>query len=633
MDDKDLSLFTQKKPLPDSDEEDFGFERPKFTRRHAENFGKPIEEDAFDMEKYRPHNFEVGRPKGDDINDLVEYYSKYKTTRNAMARTNISGGMRPPNNEFYEDPQDDFNPRGPKKFSDPNQRYSPDDEFTPPPQAPPRRKMSNPDDYNIERRRPSYEFGETLDPATRLILMKNSDPSPRMRYNDDISNEDSYSRQNFSNQSRHSNAGNNFNEDMDHLRPSPPAAERPSADTAMSSHTRMMLDKLKQSTQELQEITDGDDDIKMPPVRRGAASGRQQKKSRFLRNNVNSDGPIYEEDNDNTKYVNSLANSILGLRNDTMGDFDKYRPEPARMSPPRRHSRKNFDFNDDLPVAPQKKFVDDDDTDAMIANLKQKTTRKAATDILRDIETDPADFVKFEPIKSFKDTFRPSPEPEVNRYGSLNRMNTKPKKSYLDQDDTPNPFSSLRGRNNDPPTSMSSGRSRMQSNYAMDDDDFGGGMGGYGRQQQQQQQPSYGGSQQYGSLGRNGLGPAQQQQQPQYMQQQPQQMQQPMYGGYSQNDMGGGGYGQDLYGMGGGMQMQGMSGGYGYGGPQFQQPYGQQQQPQGYFNGMGSQGGYDQMSFGSSMGGYGQQQQQQQFQGSNLRQARHQRYGANNGGW
>merc|ERR1712025_716057 len=195
-----------------------------------------------------------------------------------------------------------------------------------------------------------------------------------------------------------------------------------------------------------------------------------------------------------------------------------------------------------------------------------------------------------------------SPEPEMNRYGSLNRMNTKPKKSYLDQDDTPNPFSSLRGRNRDPPTSLSSGRSRMQSNYTMDDDDFGGGLCGYGRQQpQQQQQPSYGGSQQYGSLGRNGLGPAQQPQQ--YMQQPQQPLQQPM------------------------------SGGFGYGGPQYQQPYGQQQ-PQGYYNGMGSQGGYDQMSYGSSMGGYGQQQQQQQFPGSNLSQARHQRYGANNnGGW
>merc|ERR1719188_2839170 len=110
-----------------------------------------------------------------------------------------------------------------------------------------------------------------------------------------------------------------------------------------------------------------------------------------------------------------------------MGDFDRFRPDPVRMSPPKRQSRRNFDMNDDLPVQqPQRKFVDDDDTDAMIANLKQKTTRRAATDILRDLEKDSADFVKFEPIKSFKDTFRPSPEPEVNRYGSLNRMNTKP---------------------------------------------------------------------------------------------------------------------------------------------------------------------------------------------------------------
>merc|ERR1712029_137421 len=101
------------------------------------------------------------------------------------------------------------------------------------------------------------------------------------------------------------------------------------------------------------------------------------------------------------------------------------------------------------------------------------------------------------------------------------------------------------------------------------------------------------GPQQYGSLGRNGLGPAQSQQH--------RQQQQPMYG-QGQPDMmaGGGGYGQDLYGMGGGG---GMAGGYGYGAPQqYQQPYGQQP---GYSNGMmAPQGGYDQMSY--VQGGYGQ---------------------------
>ena len=641
MDDADLSLFTKKKPMPpDSDEEDFGFERPNFSKRHADNFGKPIDEDTFDMEKYRPHNYEVSRPKGDDINDLVDYYSKYKLTRNAIGRTNLGvGGTGTLNGHYNDDYDDEPMPMRSKKFSDPDHQYIPDEDLAQP-QPPPRKKHSDPEDYNIGRRRPSYEFGDGLDPATRLILMKNKDTAePRRRYDDDIPNGDTYSRQNFSNQSRYT--GRNFEDDsMDSLRPSPPG-ERPTAATAMSSHTRAMLDKLKQSTVELQDLTEGDE-AALPPRRAGAgpAAGRQQKKSRFLRNTLGGgEDALYEDpESDNRKYANSLANNILGLRDDSMGDFDKYRPDPMRISPPKRHTKKSFDMYDDAPpVAPQRKFQDDDDTDAMIANLKQKTTRKAATDILRDIEKDTtSDFVKFEPIKSFKDTFRPSPEPEMNKYGSLNRMQPRqPKKSYLDQDDTPNPFTSLRGGSHDQQNGHGLyGRGKKQAGYGLEDpgsgygaeEDFGGGMSGYGRQPQQQQ-PSY--AQQYGSLGRNGLGPGQQHQPGQYMQPPQQGMygQQPDMGGYG---VGGGG-GGDLYGP-----MQGAGyGGYG-GPPQYQQPYGQMGQ-QGYgFNGMGPQGGYDQMSYGqgmgmANMGGYGQQQQLQQ--GANLRQARHQKYGGNSGGW
>ena len=54
MDSEDLSLFTKKKPLPpDSDEDEFNFERSKNDRRHAETFGKPIDEDVFDRIKLK----------------------------------------------------------------------------------------------------------------------------------------------------------------------------------------------------------------------------------------------------------------------------------------------------------------------------------------------------------------------------------------------------------------------------------------------------------------------------------------------------------------------------------------------------------------------------------------------------
>ena len=48
----------------------------------------------------------------------------------------------------------------------------------------------------------------------------------------------------------------------------------------MSSHTRMMLDKLKQSTSELQGLTDGAEEPVFSPRKPGA---ERRKKSRFLR--------------------------------------------------------------------------------------------------------------------------------------------------------------------------------------------------------------------------------------------------------------------------------------------------------------------------------------------------------------
>merc|ERR1719206_817658 len=192
----------------------------------------------------------------------------------------------------------------------------------------------------------------------------------------------------------------------------------------------------------------------------------------------------------------------------------------------------------------------------MIQNLKQKTTRRAATDILRDIEKDVTP-VKFEPVTSFRDTFRPSPEPENNRYGSLNRKankQTRKPSSYDTTQDIENPFTSLRKQEPQKESPYARFAPKTPAGYNDEDDGMpygggkGGGAGGYGEMQN------------YGSLGRNAGGfSQQQQQQQQFMQQQP---------GYGQQDPYGGA-GQDLYGI---------QGGYGqpmYGQPQMQQPYGQ----------------------------------------------------------
>ena len=76
-----------------------------------------------------------------------------------------------------------------------------------------------------------------------------------------------------------------------------------------------------------------------------------------------------------------------------MGDYDKYRPPPSARS-----SRRNADFDDDIPPRRSYDYKDDDiaipkstttfnykddDTDEMIRSLKEKTSRRNMSDILR----------------------------------------------------------------------------------------------------------------------------------------------------------------------------------------------------------------------------------------------------------
>jgi len=227
MDDADLSLFTKKKPVFDSDgEEDFGFERPKPGKKFESSFANQSEEDIMDMEKYRPHNFESTRPKGDDINDLMDYYSKYKTNRNAMGRlTNAHGQVRSHDEEMDDVAttndgfEKEMNWR--KKYSDPEQSYV--SEHEPPP---PRKKYSDPDDIGIERpyERTKFDFSDSIDPATRLILMKNNQPGrPKMgmNYDDDEPQSNGY-RPPPRPTKENRNYGSNFEDAMQMLRPSPP---------------------------------------------------------------------------------------------------------------------------------------------------------------------------------------------------------------------------------------------------------------------------------------------------------------------------------------------------------------------------------------------------------------------------
>ena len=192
-------------------EEDLGFERPK---DYKPSYDK-LELGAVDMERYRPDNYQVERPRGDDINDLMEYYSKYKTNRyakvhffhfikcilvaaqnkiyivvsqceyyrNAMGRVSAINQQQQYGGDYddeYDDGGEERLPR--KKFSDPDLGYQ--EEFEPVVQRRQQEEeMTNPfSSLRSSAREPeprfqrsNFDYCDSLDPATRLILMKNTE--------------------------------------------------------------------------------------------------------------------------------------------------------------------------------------------------------------------------------------------------------------------------------------------------------------------------------------------------------------------------------------------------------------------------------------------------------------------------
>merc|ERR1719400_1802101 len=296
---------------------------------------------------------------------------------------------------------------------------------------------------NIEEPRQfkgNFDYTDSINPATRLILERARNESTRRPV---------YMEQDMDAppmprgpQRRPQRQDGEFDDEFQALRPSPPPERRRTEESALSPSTRAMLEKVKQSTRELEGLTEEQDDL-VTFSKKGGSRGQAARKSRFLRNVNTDDDPGARRaqermEDEDKKYANCLANEVLGLRTDSMGDdYDKFRPEQTyRPEPP---ARKKFDF-DASPPPTAAKFVDDDDTDAMINNLKKMTTRKAATDIVSAAEKE-FEPVRFEPVTSFKDTFRPSPEPE-RRFGSLQRPKGRARKEPSPE--LENSFSSIR---------------------------------------------------------------------------------------------------------------------------------------------------------------------------------------------
>ena len=634
MDDADLSLFTRKGPKKD-DDDDLAEFRPKAGKgkKFESTFASSLDDDMDDIEKYRPHNYEVSRPKGDDISDLMDYYANFKTQRNALSRlpqtsrpATYSGDPDQDDFGFQQDLQREMSnrkkmsdpgssygePMRPmKKYSDPEDRYGADPDSTPNPFSSLRSKVEEPVSFKGR-----YDFGDSLDPATRLILERargdtgRSAASARSSFLERESSDEpqgGYGGHQYGGGSQRAPVrrpqsvrarDDAFDDEFQMMRPSPPPERARAEESTLSAGTRAMLDKLKQSTMELQGLTDEQEDMETFSKKGGARPG-QRKSSRFLRKVSDEEDPrIAQEDK---RYANNLANEVLGLRTDSMGDdWDKQRPDQSyRPSPP---ARKKYSYDDEPVALAPSKFVDEDDTDAMISNLKKMTSRRAATDIVSASEKERTP-VRFEPVASFKDTFRPSPEPE-RRYASLQRPQ-KPKKQLSPEME--NPFSGIR-------KSLGSTLAPQKKPFAYAVDEpqsmYGQqpayGQQSYGQTDSYTPSPSIYGADTYGSQGGYGQPQPGGYGQPQMGYGQQQQQQQPMYGGYGQQQPGGygGGYPQGM-----------ADGGYGqpqgYGGPP--PAYGP---PQGY----------------GAPQGYGGQPPSGPSGPQGPRQARHQRFGAATGG-
>jgi len=200
---------------------------------------------------------------------------------------------------------------------------------------------------------------------------------------------------------------------LNHLRPSPPKQQEEGS--MMNSRTRSLLESVKQSTNALADMTVEDDTPSRPS---GKPTGRQ---SRFLRKQESSDqigtdyspprgiaslrqmdaqkSPIKDD------YVSRLADDVLGesmypplddnkRNNDdrALGYESSYSSLRNRKSSVKKAQDYSFERNPSPPShrdnysSRRQNNHDDEDIDAMINNLKQKTSGRDMIKVVSEIE-------------------------------------------------------------------------------------------------------------------------------------------------------------------------------------------------------------------------------------------------------
>merc|ERR1719188_557460 len=268
---------------------------------------------------------------------------------------------------------------------------------------------SNNASHNYGRMNNSGYNVTEMDPTTALILSRARDVYNTTNYhmedyNKQKDNERRAGGYNQGGQSRPSFAGRG--DDLNHLRPSPPKQPAAEEGSMMSNRTRGLLESLKQSTNTLSDMTAEEETPYKP------SGGKQQgRQSRFLRKQESSDkvgkdyspprgvASLRQMEAPSGEYVSRLADDVLGesmypplddnrRSNDTRGSRyeSSYSTLPSRKSSaPYERNLSPPSFRDNL-MTQNRNNHDDEDIDAYINNLKQKTSGRDMVKVVSEIE-------------------------------------------------------------------------------------------------------------------------------------------------------------------------------------------------------------------------------------------------------
>ena len=417
--------------------EDYKFANDEYTpyrtsqnrNRNRRNYDFSDDEDEDEgtmksLEKYRPSFYEVGPPKeSGDINDIRDYYTNMLTRQRAMTRFTGYGNQQSynpdPNHGEYENgngmasagygdydpyPEPGFQPRGHTRTT----------QYQPP----------------------------ALDESTRYLLDKAKAARSRPVWEPE---EPTFDHR----------AAQPEDQSWQSLRPPPPKEVQPRApeETMMSSRTRSLLDQVKQSTAALQTMSLEDEE---DYPRNNHNPGRRP--SRFLRRSEDQQaGHRSGYSNDSAAFdVSRMADEILGEsmyprdEGNRMGRFSS--SSGISSAPRRKHSYQSSLDTDRFSdrSSPESRVVttqrstrmlkdEDDDLDAMINSLKQKTSGRDMAKVVYDIEGDESGRTygrkSVSPIPKRDYSFDPMPETRPRQQA---RPGQQPPASF-------DPYNHLRG--------------------------------------------------------------------------------------------------------------------------------------------------------------------------------------------